>query len=677
MIRNALLLVVFACFPLAILAQGGPGSTAYKSAAEIPVDVFFKRPQNSQAILSPDGSKLAVTVPLRGRENLLMIDLKGGKRLGSTSFADADVSSFEWISNDRVYLLTADLAEASGEIRFRSAYAVDIDGGNLRDLVFPLEKAIDRRKRGDTLFMSGQQIGLRILSRTFDGSGDVIAEINGRSRAFSDVYRYNTKTGEHKLLTFDTPGNVIRWVIDRNLVPRVAVRVEERSDPNKPREYTVWHREKEGAPWEKIGSSSRSDGDVPFNPLAFDFDNKTLYVTSNAGRDRSAIFRFDISQKKLGDVLVEHPLIDLNGGLVFNHEQKKLLGIRFSADVPSSAWFDDEMAKMQDAVDKSFPGYVNRLVLADEGSRWVLIDSHSTIQPPIYRLYDREKKSIQTLAQTRPWLDPKLMPQRQFIRYKTRDGITIPAWLTLPLDVTPKNLPLVVHIHGGPWVRGFSGNPWGRAPVAPFLASRGYAVLEPEPRGSTGFGRKHYLSSFKQWGLAMQDDITDGAMHLVKEGIVDNRRMCLFGGSYGGYATLQGLAKEPDLWRCGSAYVAVTDLELMQTVQYSDTARLTDFYETDFKRRVGDKDRDREQFLKTSPAKNASAIKAAVQLTMGSDDERVPLVHGQTFREAMEKAGKPLDYKVYPGEAHGFNKEENVIDFYSRLEKFLAQHLKP
>ena len=174
----------------------------------------------------------------------------------------------------------------------------------------------------------------------------------------------------------------------------------------------------------------------------------------------------------------------------------------------------------------------------------------------------------------------------------------------------------------------------------------------------------------------MQDDITDGALHLVGEGVVDKDRMCLFGGSYGGYATLQGLVKDPDLWRCGAAYVAVVDLELMQTVTWSDTAKLTDYFDTDFKRRVGDKDADREQFLKTSPAKNADKIKAPVLLAMGGQDQRVPLIHGDTMRDALRKAGKPVEYVVYPEEGHGFNKDENVVDFYTRLEAFFGKHLK-
>jgi dipeptidyl aminopeptidase/acylaminoacyl peptidase len=317
----------------------------------------------------------------------------------------------------------------------------------------------------------------------------------------------------------------------------------------------------------------------------------------------------------------------------------------------------------------------NVLLSSADSPSYMLIYSHSDRDPGTYYLFNVEKKTMERIGQTRPWLPPELMSERRFIKYKARDGMEIPAWVTIPKNSDGKNLPLIVHIHGGPWVRGYSGIEWGR-PIAQFFASRGYAVLEPEPRGSTGYGRKHYLSSFKQWGLAMQDDITDGALHLVSEGIADKSRMCLYGGSYGGYATLQGLVKDPDLWRCGSAYVAVTDLELMQTIAWSDTAQLTDYYETDFKRRVGDKDRDAAQFQKTSPAKNADKIKAPVMLTMGSDDKRVPLPHGEAMNRALQTAGKKVEYVVYSGEAHGFTKFENVVDFYKRNERFFAENLR-
>lgn len=676
--RFALLIWLLVCAATLTLAQATEPARAasrYAKPADIPIGAFFRRAEYSQMAISPDGNRLAAVRPINGRDNLVVIDFLAGKLQVISNFKELDVVDFVWVSNDRLYFRSADLSEVSGATSLKGAYAVDVDGKNIRDLTFPLERTREREARRNSILVHGINISFRILSQTFDGSGDVIAEIFGRSQSYADVYRFNTRTGEYKLLTVQTPGNVVRWVLDRDLEPRIAIRQEERKDPTSPREQTIWHRPDDGKDWEMIGHASGKGSQGNVMPLSFDYDNKTLYVSSSVGRDRRAIFKYDIAQRKLGEKLLEHPLIDLNGGLIFSRTKKALVGIRYSANVPVTTWFDEDLARLQAALDKALPERTNAIDIADENSRYVLIYSVSDTNPGGYFLYDTEKRSLQEVSKSREWLPPALMSKRSFIKYKARDGREIPAWVTTPIDRDGKDLPLVVHIHGGPWVRGYSGIQWGRWPVAQFLASRGYAVLEPEPRGSTGFGRSHYTASFKQWGLAMQDDISDGALYLVKEGIVDKGRMCLFGGSYGGYATLQGLVKDPDLWRCGVAYVAVTDLELKQTVSWSDVARNTDFYETDFKRWVGDKDRDREQFLKTSPAKNADKIKAPVQLAMGRDDQRVPLIHGTTMRDAMEKAGKPIEYVVYDGEAHGFNKEQNVVDFFTRVERFLALHL--
>ena len=676
--RLAPLLWMFIAAVPALAQTTEPATTAprYAQPADIPVAAFFRRAAYSKMSISPDGNRLAALRPIYGRDNLVVIDFQTGKTHVITGFKDADVSDFAWVSNDRLYFRSADKQEASGAIFLKGAYAIDIDGKDLRNLTYPLERGFERNARANSIQVNRINISFHILSRTFDGSGDVIAEIFGRSQGYADVYRFNTKTGEHKLLTVKTPGNVVQWLLDRNLVPRIAIRHEERKDADSPREQTIWHRGDETQPWEMIGTASDNDQAGSIRPLAFDYDNKTLYVSSNIASDRRAIFKYDIAARKLGEKLVEHPFLDLNGGLVFSRSKKALLGIHYSANVPTTAWFDEDMARLQAGLSSNASAKIVLIDVADENGQYLLIHSSADNNPGGFFLYHVEKRKLQEISKSREWLLPALLSKRTFIRYKARDGLEIPAWLTTPVNSDGKNLPLVVHIHGGPWARGYGGIEWGRWPSAQFLASRGYAVLEPEPRGSTGFGRRHYTSSFKQWGLAMQDDITDGALQLVKDGIADKSRMCLFGGSYGGYATLQGLVKDPDLWRCGIAYVAVTDLELQQTVAWSDTARLTDYYETDFKRYVGDKDRDREQFLKTSPAKNADKIRAPVLLVMGQDDVRVPLIHGQTMRNAMEKAGKPIEYVVYANEAHGFNKDDNVIDFYSRIERFLATHLK-
>jgi dipeptidyl aminopeptidase/acylaminoacyl peptidase len=576
-----------------------------------------------------------------------------------TDFTGYDAAEYFWVSNDRLCVRIADGQAVTGEFNYRGTVCIDHDGENIRDLT--------RLGRGFTL-----------LGLPYDGSGDALVAMIERSSESLDVYRLNTKTGRSRLITEDSPGDVRRWVLDRNNVPRIAVSQPKRKNNDSPEVRTIWYRDGEGAKWEKLWSFETL-GPFPFAeryvPIAFDFDNTTLYVASDAGRDKAAIYSYDTKARKMGEMLFQHPMIDLLGGLVFSRTQKKLLGIRYNADNPSVAWIDPTLARLQKAVDAALPKTVNAILLAGETDKRALVFAISDVDPGTYYLLDRTKPAVEPIARTREWLDPALMAERRFIKYKARDGLEIPAWITIPKG-GGKNLPLIVNIHGGPWLRIYGGIEWGR-PEAQFFASRGYVVLEPEPRGSPGFGRKHYQAGFKQLGQAMQDDITDGALYLASEGLVDKNRMCLHGGSYGGYAAAMGLVKDPDLWKCGSPFVAVTDLFLWQSVPYSDTSILSDFFESDFKKMVGDSIADKEMFTKYSPALQADKIKAPVLITMGSNDVRVPQVHGDKFVSALRSAGKKVEYVIYPGEGHGYNKDENVFDFYRRLEKFFAENLKP
>jgi dipeptidyl aminopeptidase/acylaminoacyl peptidase len=264
------------------------------------------------------------------------------------------------------------------------------------------------------------------------------------------------------------------------------------------------------------------------------------------------------------------------------------------------------------------------------------------------------------------------MPARDPLRYKARDGLEIPAYLTLPVGREASRLPLVLYVHGGPFVRGAT---WAWRDEPAWLAAQGYAVLEPEFRASTGYGRRLFQAGWKQWGRAMQDDLLDGIDHLAVRGTIDPARVCIMGASYGGYAVMTGLARDPGRFRCGVNYVGVTDLNLLFDVTWSDMAG-SEFLRYAARELIGDPDKDAEQFRATSPLANVAKIKAPVLMAYGSQDRRVPLIHGERMRDALRAQGTPVEWVTYADEGHGFMREANRYDFYSRVQRFLAQHLK-
>ncbi|HET6263546.1 MAG TPA: S9 family peptidase, partial [Usitatibacter sp.] len=342
----------------------------------------------------------------------------------------------------------------------------------------------------------------------------------------------------------------------------------------------------------------------------------------------------------------------------------------FQADRGGAAWFDPALARIQKTADAALPNAVNRLSWSRDRSL-VVIESRSDVSPGAFYLLDMKGGKLEWLVDRAPWIDPKEMAPMQAVRYAARDGLTIPAYLTLPKG-GEKNLPLVVFVHGGPWV---DGDTWGFDPDAQFLASRGYAVLQPNFRGTTRYGWKHFSSSFGQWGLAMQDDVTDGVKWAVEQGIADPKRICIYGASYGGYATMMGLAKTPELYRCGINYVGVTDVNLFLTASWADYAD-SDFIRYSVKQMVGDASKDAEKLKSVSPVEQASRIRVPVLMAYGGEDFRVPIEHGTRMRDALERNGLKPIWMVMPGEGHGFRDPKNQKEFYEAVEKFLAENLK-
>jgi len=628
------------------------------------VETFFQRPKYSRVSLSPDGKLLAALVPINERRNLALIDLDKHSATVLTNLREQDVYDYRWVGNRLIEVSTANLADESGAIELKQRMLIDTDGRVVRDML----RAALRENTRDTLYL-GASTYMRIVAVLDKAGEDLVVETNDRSRFGMDAYRFNPRTAARTLLTGDSPGNVKQFVSDHDGQVRVAVSV-----PRGQVKTSLWYRKSNDDPWKKLSESDYEDEEI--RPLAFDYDNRTLYVSARSkgeGR-RFGVYAFDPDANKLGALVYENPTVDADR-VIFDRSTKKLIGIPDDS-TDGMYWVDPQWAAIQKSIDGALPGMRNHLSWGRDATDRIVVTSESDSTSPAYFVLDRKTGRLEELVVSRPWLDKLKLAPRKFVRYPARDGLSIPGFLTLPAGVEPKKLPLVVMIHGGPYVEAH-GSGYDDFPA--FLASRGYVVLEPHFRGTLGYGDAFYKAGWRQWGLAMQDDVTDGVRWLIDSGRVDADRVCLLGASYGGYATLWGLAKEPKMFRCGVAYVAVSDLEMMFDVGWSDfmnAERGGDTTRT-LTRWIGDPATDRDKMRAVSPLYHADRIQAPLLLAYGAADTRVPLIHGERMRAALDRYGKPYEWVVYDDEWHGFNKDENRYDFYRRVDAFLAKNLAP
>ncbi|HSS28774.1 MAG TPA: alpha/beta fold hydrolase, partial [Usitatibacter sp.] len=503
--------------------------TAVRAAGAIPIDALFRLPQYGAMVMAPDGKHIAALIPINGRQNIAVLDLATHKAQALTGLTDFDVVYLRWINSHRLAFQTGTLSVTAFDSRGSGLYTIGIDGQGMRRI--------------------GASAGyiLRTLPDESEEFIGIVSDSNGSTRPL----RVDSRTGRRTPIETDKPetGKGEGWIVDRQGVPRVFVEslVGEKRK--------VYYRDGEGSPWVMLEEFASGDAEK-WVPVAIADGQHAIYVASWIGRDKAAIVRYDTATRKMGEVLAQHPRVDI-GSIVTDHDGA-LLGVRYLDDKTGAAWTDENFARVQVGIDKALPDTVNWLTASLDQARF-LIYSWSDVKPMSFYLFDPKSGKLEWLADSRPWLDPKSLSPMTPVRYAARDGLEIPAYLTIPRGSAGKNLPMVVMVHGGPWV---TGDAWGFNPEVQFLASRGYAVLQPNYRGTTRYGWKHFSSSFHQWGLAMQDDITDGVKWAIAQGVADPKRICIYGASYGGYAAMMGLAKTPELFKCGVDYVGVTDLKL-------------------------------------------------------------------------------------------------------------------
>ena len=640
---------------------------AQASAARPPVESFFENPPFGDAVLSPDGRRLAVVMGSPGKHDALaVVDTATGKVYQTARFDDTDIGSIRWVNNKRLIFDTTDKQIGTRDLTHAPGlYAADYDGASFRQLAM--------RFNGGTDNLGLAALGEEMLPwHTFlmdqpgAQEGDAVyvqsPEYTGRNASHVDLLHLNTLSGRSSIVK--PAGATLDWLLDQQGEPRLNVSAERDS-------MAIYYRDPD-ASWRKLTSFNMYAGTHGFTPLAFG-ENGVLYVATAIDNDKQSVHILDLATGMINPKpLISTPGYDFDGELIFG--RGKLLGFRLRTDAESTVWLDPNMKAVQADVDILLGSTVNLIAVPSRAETpWVLVTAYSDVSPRTLMLYNTETKALARIGNAHPAIQPAQMGHQEWMHYQARDGLEIPALLTLPAGGKRTGLPLVMLVHGGPWLRGTS---WGWDDEAQFLASRGYAVLQPEFRGSAGFGSKHFMAGWKQWGLAMQNDIADGAKWAIKQGIADPKRICIAGASYGGYATLMGLVNDPDLYRCGVSWLAVTDINLMYDGHWSINDDLSEHYRHfGMPTMVGDQVKDAAQLKATSPLQQAARVKQPLLLAYGGADHRVPLYHGKQFYEAVKLTNPNVEWVVYPDEGHGWALTKNRFDFWTKVEKFLDRHI--
>jgi len=601
----------------------------------ITVKDFFRNPEKAGFRISPDGNYFSYRAPWHGRMNIFVQPVAGGDAVQVTHDTIRDVGGYFW-KGDRL-LYARDINGDENMIVFSAS----MDGKDV--------KAISPEK--------GVRAGVMDDLHNIPGmEKSVILQMNKRNPQVFDPYLVNIETGATKAL-YDNKENFENWVTDHTGTIRIATKTDGT-------DQVMFYRATEKDPFKEIMRTGFKDS---FNPLFFTFDNKNIYASSNLnGRDKSAIVEWDIDGKKEVQEIYANPDFDVDG-LDYSRKRNVLTMVTWTGEKSERKILDPETQAMYDKLGTQMKGYEYWIYGENDNEDKFMVWQGNDRMPGKYFYYDAATGQAKEMATIYPWLKEDDLAEMKPISYQSRDGLTIHGYLTLPKGREAKDLPVVINPHGSPWAR----DDWGYNSEAQMLANRGYAVLQMNFRGSTGYGRKFWEASFKEWGKTMQNDISDGVEWLVKQGIADPERVAIYCGSYGGYATLAGITFTPELYACAVDYVGVSNLfTFMQTVPPYWEPFKKMMYEM-----VGDPKADSLMMRDASPVFHADRIVCPLFIAQGAHDPRVNKDESDQMVAALKARGVEVEYMVKDNEGHGFHNEENRLDFYNAMDKFLDAHI--
>ncbi|SMO38622.1 Dipeptidyl aminopeptidase/acylaminoacyl peptidase [Solitalea koreensis] len=602
------------------------------SIREIPIANFFRNPDKFYYHISPDGKYISYLKPYQNRLNIYVHKLNSNEIIRVTSETENSVTRYWWGNNNQLIYLQ----DNNGDEKYR-LYAVNKDGSNRHDLI-PFSNVITRV--------------VRVM-----GNGNILIEMNKRDEKKFDIYRLNLETNRLKMVA-ENPGNISFWLPDYNGKVLVAIS-SDRVNEN------LLYRPDENTPFRVIRTMNFKES---FEPACFSFENnKHIYALSNINRDKKALVEIDLETGNEVKTLYEHPEVDVME-VGYSKLNKKLNWVGFTTWKYQLDFIDSSARRFYKNLTNRFPDSEISVIDNDTLERKMLIRTYSDKNPGSYYLYDRDKSKIVKLSDIAPWINTNEMADMKPISFKSRDGLTINGYLTLPRGQDARNLPVIINPHGGPWSR----NKWGFNAETQFLANRGYAVLQINYRGSSGYGRKFWEASFGEWGKKMQDDVTDGVDWLIKQGIADPNRIAIYGFSYGGYSALMGAIQTPEKYRCAISYSGISNIfTYLKDIPPYYKSMQSMFYEM-----VANPELDADYLRDVSPIFHTDKINIPVMIVQGSKDPRVNINETNQFVKSLQKRNIEVKYVVNQNEGHMLTKEENRLKFYEELEQFLSQNMK-
>lgn len=629
-----MLKTIFLTFTLGFLFMG---LTATEQSTLIPRHLLFGNPEKTSPQISPDGKKLAYLAPdANGVLNVWVRDLTEKDQADRliTSDKKRGVRSFYW-QLDNQHIL----------------YAQDLDGDENWHIY---QTAIDTKETKNLTPFEGCQAGIIDYDPRFPN--EMLVQTNQRDKGLFDVYRLNLKTGEYTLDT-ENPDDVFAWVADHDLHIRACQSYTNEGNT------LIRVRDHAKAPWRPfltIPAEESESGVVGFTP-----DNQAVYFLSSVDANTNRLIKIALKNQQQ-EVILEDPQYDIED-IMTNPLTHQLEAAGIEKDKFEWIVLDPSLNKDFQFLKEKSPKGVFRLISRDLANRQWVVAFTSDDRPAQFFVYDRLTQKLTFLFTTQPELEKYTLSPMTPISFQAQDGMTIHGYLTLPADQEPRHLPTVLLVHGGPWTR----DTWGLSSSVQWLANRGYAVLQINYRGSTGYGKKYTNAGDKEWAGKMHTDLLDGKKWMIEKGYADPQKIAIYGGSYGGYATLVGLTFTPDEFCCGVDIVGPSNLITLLKTFPPYWAPL----KTQMDRRVGNLEKE-EDFLKSrSPLFKADQIKKPLLIGQGANDPRVKQAESDQIVQAMRQKNIPVEYLLFADEGHGFARPENRLKFYAAAEEFLAKYL--